>query len=101
MDLPDNVSELDSASRRILSSPEASETTWPNRFKGPKSTWRRLTERDRLVQTSLTKMRDQDLSVHLYNAHNMKRRHYDMKVAAKISPWAKKVSILKHSQSLM
>jgi hypothetical protein len=99
MDSSDNVSELGNASGEPLSSSEVSDSTRPNRFKGPESTWRKLTERERLVHMSMTKLRDQDLSAHLYNAHAMKRCHYDMKVAAKLRPWANKVSVLKYHQS--
>lgn len=99
MDLSDNISESGSASEELPSSPEVSDPTCPNKFKGPKSTWRQLTERDRMVHTSMTKLRDQDLSAHLYNAHALKRRHYNMKMAAKLRPWANKVSIFKYHQS--
>jgi hypothetical protein len=75
-------------------SSEASYLTRPNRFVGPNSTWREFTEEDRLVHNSMTKLRDQDLSVHLYNAHAMKRRNYDEKIHAKLKPWASKVSLL-------
>lgn len=92
LDSPDNVSALGNTFGETLSSSEASDSTRPNRFQGPKSTWRKLTERDRLVHSTLTKLQDQDLSVHLYNAHAMKRYHYDVRVAAKLRPWANKVS---------
>ena len=72
---------------------EASATTWeldsdeiasiasedlnanrPNRWKGPKSTWRTHTEEDRQLWQSMKKIEDQDLSVHLYNAFALKRQ---------------------------
>ncbi|CAG7561430.1 unnamed protein product [Fusarium equiseti] len=46
----------------------------PNRWKGPKSTWRTHTEEDRLLWQSMKKIEDQDLSVHLYNAFALKRQ---------------------------
>jgi hypothetical protein len=46
----------------------------PNRWTGPKSTWRTLTEEDRLLWQSMKQIQDQDLAVHLYNAFALKRR---------------------------
>ncbi|KAF5669292.1 hypothetical protein FHETE_5050 [Fusarium heterosporum] len=46
----------------------------PNRWTGPKSTWRTLTEEDRLLWQSMKQIQDQDLAVHLYNAFTLKRR---------------------------
>ena len=46
----------------------------PNRWTGPKSTWRTLTEEDRLIWQSMKQLQDQDLSVHLYNAFALKQR---------------------------
>jgi len=79
-------------SEKSVASSEISESDRPNRFKGPRSTWRMLTADERLVSTSMTQLRDQDLSIHLYNAHAMKRRHYDIESASKLKPWANKVS---------
>ncbi|TPX15509.1 uncharacterized protein E0L32_004489 [Thyridium curvatum] len=47
----------------------------PNRWKGSHATWRTLTEDDRLTHTALEQTRNQDLSVHLYNAFALKHRH--------------------------
>lgn len=46
----------------------------PNRWTGARSSWRTLTEQDRLTYTALEGVRNQDLSIHLYNAHALKRR---------------------------
>ncbi|KAG8674754.1 hypothetical protein FPOAC2_00790 [Fusarium poae] len=46
----------------------------PNRWTGPKSTWRTLTEEDRLVWQSMKQVQDQDLAVHLYDAFALKRQ---------------------------
>ena len=43
--------------------------TRPNRWYGADSTWLSWTEEDRLVAKSLDRVRSQDLSLHLYNAH--------------------------------
>jgi RNA polymerase I specific transcription initiation factor len=92
MESSNDASDVDDDSERSVNSFEASEANRQNRFKGPRSTWRKLTEDERLVFTSMTQMRDQDLSVHLYNAHSMKRRHYDEESGSKLRPWASKVS---------
>lgn len=42
--------------------------TRPNRWRGPPQSWRALTEEDRLTHNALDRLRDQDLSVHLYNS---------------------------------
>lgn len=44
----------------------------PNRWHGPPQSWRTLTEEDRLTVTTLDRLRNQDLSVHLYNAFSLK-----------------------------
>ena len=49
----------------------------PNRWKGPKSSWRTLTEEDRLLWHSMKSLQDQDLAVHLYNAFALKKRGKD------------------------
>ncbi|KAM0353479.1 hypothetical protein ACHAPU_001490 [Fusarium lateritium] len=46
----------------------------PNRWTGPKSTWRTLTEEDRLLWQAMKQIQNQDLAVHLYNAFALKRR---------------------------
>lgn len=40
----------------------------PNRWRGPPQSWRTITEEDRLTYNALERLRNQDLSVHLYNA---------------------------------
>jgi hypothetical protein len=45
----------------------------PNRWKGPSSSWRTITEEDRLTHNALERLRNQDLSVHLYNAFKLKQ----------------------------
>ncbi|KAK5657015.1 hypothetical protein OQA88_3540 [Cercophora sp. LCS_1] len=59
-----------------MSSPELRERR-PNRWKGPKSTWRGWTERDRNTWTALQNIQKKDLSVHLYNAFALKKRKRD------------------------
>ncbi|MCJ1257481.1 hypothetical protein MMC24_005306 [Lignoscripta atroalba] len=45
-----------------------------NKFQGPPSTWRTWTGAERHLAASLEQLRASDLSVHLYNAHVLKRR---------------------------
>jgi hypothetical protein len=91
MESLDDASDVADDSEKSVTSSEISKSNRPNRFKGPRSTWRMLTEDEKLVCTSMTQLRDQDLSVHLYNAHSMKRRYYDIELASKLKPWANKV----------
>ena len=50
-----------------------SEPERPNRWKGPPSTWQSLTEQERGLAASLDQIRNADLSLHLYNAHALKK----------------------------
>ncbi|KAK7416645.1 hypothetical protein QQX98_005116 [Neonectria punicea] len=54
----------------------------PNRWTGAKSSWRTITEEDRLVWHSMKQLQDRDLAVHLYNSFALKRRGRDAKTAA-------------------
>ncbi|KAJ9150408.1 RNA polymerase I specific transcription initiation factor [Pleurostoma richardsiae] len=49
--------------------------TRPNRWRGPASSWRTLTNEDRLTWSALEGLRNQDLSLHLYNAFALKHTH--------------------------
>lgn len=53
----------------------------PNRWLGPESTWRAITEEERLLWRSMKLLRDRDLSVHLYDAFALKRRARDARTA--------------------
>lgn len=69
----DVESEWDKSTSEIQS--EDSEDLFesrPNRWRGPPQSWRTLTEEDRLTYDALEKLRNQDLSVHLYNAFALK-----------------------------
>lgn len=72
--------ELDSDEIASIASEDLRENR-PNRWTGPKSTWRTLTEEDRLLWQSMKQLQDQDLSVHLYNAFALKRRSRDAESA--------------------
>lgn len=45
----------------------------PNRWTGAKSSWRELTRQDREIWETVKHGRSEDLSIHLYNAHALKR----------------------------
>ncbi|KAI1422610.1 RNA polymerase I-specific transcription initiation factor-domain-containing protein [Xylaria sp. FL1777] len=47
----------------------------PNRWTGPPSTWQQLNSAEIDTLTALNAIRNQDLSVHLYNAFTLKHRH--------------------------
>ena len=55
-----------------------------NRFQGSSSTWRFFTENERALATSIDQQRANDLSIHLYNAHALKRRVRDPEAASKV-----------------
>lgn len=44
----------------------------PNRWKGLPQSWRSITEEDRLTYNALERLRNQNLSLHLYNAFKLK-----------------------------
>ncbi|KAJ0122243.1 RNA polymerase I specific transcription initiation factor [Diaporthe amygdali] len=45
----------------------------PNRWKGPPQSWRTITEDESLTYNALVRLRNQDLSLHLYNAWALKQ----------------------------
>lgn len=47
--------------------------TRPNRWRGPPQSWRTLTEEDRLTYTAFERLRNADLSIHLYNAFALRQ----------------------------
>ncbi|KAL8298215.1 hypothetical protein RB597_006887 [Gaeumannomyces tritici] len=65
--------DLDTDDVRSISSSDLYEAR-PNRWRGPRSTWRDLTEADRLDHDALVSLRNQDLAVHLYSAFVLRRR---------------------------
>lgn len=62
----------------------------PNKFHGPASTWRSWTEQERMLAASLDQIRAADLSIHLYNAHAMKRKLRTREQQDRVSAWARK-----------
>lgn len=62
----------------------------PNKYHGPPSTWRSWTEQERLLAASLDQIRAADLSIHLYNAHAMKRRVRTKEQQNRVPSWVSK-----------
>lgn len=62
----------------------------PNKYHGPPSTWRSWTEQERLLAASLDQIRAADLSIHLYNAHAMKRRLRTKEQQDRVPSWGSK-----------
>lgn len=71
---PADQSEIENYLNKYQYASEPSYFTRPNRYHGPPSTWRSWTADDRAVAESLDAIRASDLSVHLYNAFDLKRR---------------------------
>lgn len=70
---PQDDSDWDKSTSEIQS--EDSEELYesrPNRWRGLPQSWRTVTEEDRLTFNALERLRNQDLSVHLYNAFALK-----------------------------
>lgn len=65
--------DLDSDEIASIASDELHENR-PNRWTGAKSTWRELTEEERMLWRAMKQLRDEDLSVHLYNVFALKRQ---------------------------
>lgn len=76
----ENWQELDSDEIASIASEDLHEHR-PNRWTGPKSTWRALTEEERLLWQSMKRLGDQDLALHLYNAFALKKRARDPSTA--------------------
>jgi hypothetical protein len=49
----------------------------PNRWTGPASTWRALTEDERLLWHAYEKAEDANLGIHLYNVFTLRKRAQD------------------------
>ncbi|KAL2060636.1 hypothetical protein VTL71DRAFT_9277 [Oculimacula yallundae] len=63
------------------SDPDEYEETRPNRWTGPPTSWLNLTEPERGLADSLDTIRNADLSVHLFNAHALRRRARELEGA--------------------
>ncbi|KID75366.1 uncharacterized protein G6M90_00g059820 [Metarhizium brunneum] len=63
----------------------------PNRWTGPKSTWREFTREERLLWRSMQQLVDKDLAVHLYDAFALKRQGRDQATAQSLTVKTKDV----------
>ncbi|KAH7327048.1 hypothetical protein BKA65DRAFT_509827 [Rhexocercosporidium sp. MPI-PUGE-AT-0058] len=68
------MSDLDYNSSSASASDNDHEHARPNRWTGPPTSWQSLTEQERGLAASLDTLRNGDLSIHLFNAHALKRR---------------------------
>ncbi|EGX95399.1 RNA polymerase I specific transcription initiation factor [Cordyceps militaris CM01] len=80
MSQPEVAWDLDSDEIASIASEELHENR-PNRWKGSKSTWRDITEEERLLWRFMKQLQDEDLGVHLYNAFALKKRAADPETA--------------------
>ncbi|KAI0594669.1 RNA polymerase I-specific transcription initiation factor-domain-containing protein [Biscogniauxia sp. FL1348] len=59
----------------VPSSGDSEDEGRPNRWEGPSSTWQQLNNAEIDTTIALNAIRNQDLSIHLYNAFALKQRH--------------------------
>lgn len=58
---------------------DSEEDERPNRWRGPRTTWRNYNSEEIATATALKEIQDRDLSVHLYNAFSLKQRYRRIK----------------------
>jgi len=63
----------------------------PNQWKGHPSTWQQLNSAEIDTYTALNEIRNQDLSLHLYNAFALKKRHENADGKGPLKPAANEV----------
>jgi hypothetical protein len=66
----------------------------PNQWKGHPSTWRQLNSAEIDTYTALNEIRNQDLSLHLYNAFALKNGHENAEGKASPKPAVNKVFLI-------
>ncbi|TAQ90824.1 hypothetical protein B7494_g850 [Chlorociboria aeruginascens] len=67
---------------------EDEDATRSNHWTGQINTWKSMTRDERGYDASLTQLRNQDLSVHLYNAHALKRRARELRIGVRKEEFA-------------
>ncbi|KAK4636216.1 hypothetical protein CLAFUW4_00422 [Fulvia fulva] len=67
----------------------------PGRFYGPDSSWRFYTQKERALAASLDQAENNDLSIHLYNAHAWKQQQRDEQRMVEARPWHSKQQWIK------
>ncbi|KAM0283911.1 hypothetical protein ACHAQH_002293 [Verticillium albo-atrum] len=87
---PDDDWDLDTDEIRSTASDDLRETR-PNRWRGPPSTWRHMTQEERLLHQNMEQVRNQDLAIHLFNAamlrHPPEGSHDTQPVGAGLGDW--------------
>lgn len=71
---PAVVETISTRGRDESDSPPSSPNFRPNRFRGPESSWRKLTTEERQNALALETIRARDLAAHLYNAYALRVR---------------------------
>jgi len=69
----------------------------PNRYSGPQSNWLRWTAPERGLAISFDQGQANDLSIHLYNAHALRRRLYSPERIRNARPWQRRDNWLRES----
>ncbi|KAL7812967.1 hypothetical protein V8C44DRAFT_62707 [Trichoderma aethiopicum] len=84
MDRSDTEWDLDSDEIASVASQDLHESR-PNRWTGPRREWQRFTVEERRLWQSMQAVENQDLAIHLYNAHALKRRGKDPQTAQDVT----------------
>lgn len=84
----EQTSALEEARRDELYS--SSEDDREGRFRGPDSSWRFYTQEERALATALDRAENNDLSIHLYNAHKWKEQHRRTDLSKSDKSWRSK-----------
>lgn len=84
MDRSDTEWDLDSDEIASVASQDLHESR-PNRWTGPRREWQRFTIEERRLWQSMQAVESQDLAIHLYNAHALKKRGKDPQTAQDVT----------------
>ncbi|PTB68238.1 hypothetical protein BBK36DRAFT_1083191, partial [Trichoderma citrinoviride] len=84
MDRSDTEWDLDSDEIASVASQDLHESR-PNRWTGPRREWQRFTVEERRLWQSMEAVEGQDLAIHLYNAHALKKRGKDPQTAQDVT----------------
>ncbi|KAF7190227.1 hypothetical protein HII31_08558 [Pseudocercospora fuligena] len=68
----------------------SSEDDREGRFRGPDSSWRFYTQEERALVAALDQAENNDLSIHLYNAHKWKEQHHRTDLIDRDKSWRSK-----------
>ncbi len=74
-----NMTSLPNASDEYVVESSGSDDDRPNRWHGPSSTWQQMNSEEIDTLIALNKIRNRDLSIHLYNAFALKQRHKNLR----------------------